>query len=142
MLVKYLDGTEAHVHPDMGRALVAGKLATQVQIPKKKITVPDMEWLAIRGEVYGNIEEPPRIFAKCKGCGQKTYFHGPKAHLKFEFRHNPNCGPAVKIPSHIQQEYARLRKIHDAAIVENKRKAAIAAKFEAATRSALAAART
>jgi hypothetical protein len=139
MLIKYLDGNEAHVHPDLGRGLIAGKLATQVLTPKKKQTVPDPHWLAIRGQITSGIEDTPRIYFHCKGCGEKVYAEGPTAHLTTQIRH---CNQIELVPSHIGRQYVEYRRIHDKAIVENKRQAGVKARFKFAEESTRAAART
>jgi hypothetical protein len=139
MKIKYLDGSEVQAHPIMAKALIAAKLATEVPIIKKKLTVPDPHWLAIRGQITSGIEDTPRLYFHCKGCGEKVYAEGPTAHLTTQIRH---CGQIELVPSHVGKQYMEYRRIHDKAIVENKRKAEVKNRFEAATKSALAAART
>lgn len=138
MKVRYLDGTEVQTHPVMGNALIAAKLAVFVPTVKKKPTIADVNWLAVRGPVTGGIEEPPYLYFHCKGCGEKHYAEGPTAHKTTQIRH---CGIVSTVPSHVAGQYAQHRQIHDRAVKENTRKAEIAAKFESAKKSAIAAAR-
>jgi hypothetical protein len=139
MKIKYLDGTEVQAHPIMAKALIAAKLATEVIVPKKKPTIPNVEWLALRGPVDSGMEDVPLLFFHCKGCGEKMYAKGPTAHLTTQVRH---CGQIDLVPVHVGRQYVEYRRIHDKAIVENKRKAEQKAKFKLAEESALAAART
>jgi hypothetical protein len=139
MLVKYLDGNQAHVHPDIGRAMIAAKLVTEIPTVKKKPTISDPHWIAVRGQIIGGIEDRPQIYFQCKGCGHKEYGSGPTIHKTLQIRH---CGTVSTIPSHVQQEYARLRKIHDQAVIQNKKNAEVKARFKAAEESVRAAART
>lgn len=137
MLIKFPNGNILHCRPDTGRGFIEANLAIEV-IPERKKTIPKEEWLAIRGPVNSGIEDIPLIFFHCKGCGHKEYAKGPTIHKTLQVRH---CGIVATPPSHIQEEYKRLRKMHDQALKDNARKAEQKAKFKLAEQSVLAAAR-
>jgi hypothetical protein len=118
MQVKYVDGTTAHVHPDMGRGLIAAKLAEEI-IPVVKKPIPNIQWAARRGNRVDDTEEPPFIYSYCSTCGHKGITTGPTAHLTTQIRH---CGTVDLVPTHIGKQFKELRAPFDAAIASRKRK--------------------
>jgi hypothetical protein len=101
MLIQHKDGKEVHVQNEVGRALIAAGLATEV-IPTKPKLVPRTEWAVGRGPQIGDYEAPPYIYSYCPNCSLKQSAKGPTAHKTVVLRH---CGLAEPVPAHIQREY-------------------------------------
>jgi hypothetical protein len=127
MQIKYQDGSVAHVANEIGRALIAAKLAEEI-IPEVKKPTPNMSWAARRGNRIDDCEEPPFILSSCSTCGHKGMTTGPTAGITTQIRH---CGTIDVVPPHIGKQFQELRRPFDAAYAAAKRKVELAAKFKA-----------
>jgi hypothetical protein len=102
MLIRHKDGKEVHVQNEVGRALVAANLATEILSTKPTKPMQPSQWAVGLGRMVGDYECPPYIYAYCPNCGFKQTSEGPTAHKTCVFRH---CGLGESVPAHIQREY-------------------------------------
>ena len=103
MQVKYNDGNIAHVQNDVGRALIAAKLAVEIPSEVKRL-VPDTTWIVRPGE---GKDRPPFLYAYCATCSHKAMLEGPTVHKTGKFHHAVPCGAPESCPPDVAKEYIK-----------------------------------